>query len=74
MRTWSTAKLLDSKTTRIRERLLEGGGSDAKLDALEAALREMWTPPGLHQAVSFALAAFDRAPLTTSVANVTSGL
>ena len=43
---------------------------DAKLDALEAALQEMWTPPGLHPAVSFALAEFDRAPTTTKIAAV----
>ena len=53
-------------TATLRERLLEGGSLDAKLDALEAALQEMWTPPGLHPAVSFALAVFDRAPTTTN--------
>ena len=59
------------RTAVLRERLLESSSSDAQLDVLEAALREMWTPPGLHQAVTFALAAFDRVPLTTSVASVT---
>ena len=59
------------RTAALRERILESGSSDARLDALEASLREIWTPPGMHRAVSFALAAFDRAPLTTSVAAVT---
>jgi AraC-like DNA-binding protein len=59
------------RTTALRDRLLESGAIDAKLDVLEAALREMWTPPGLHPAVTFALAAFDRTPLTTSIASVT---
>ena len=58
-------------TADLRERLLESGSSDAQLDVLEDALREMWNPAGLHRAVTFALAAFDRAPLTTSVAGVT---
>ena len=60
-------------TGRLRERLLESSIDD-KLDALELALREMWRPPGLHPAVTFALAKFDRAPLTTSVAAVTDAI
>jgi len=59
------------RSARLRERLLESRTIDAQLDFLEAALQEMWTPPGLHPAVSFALAAFDRAPLNPSVAAVT---
>ncbi len=59
------------RTTSLRERLLDGSSVDAKLDALEAVLLEMWTPLGLHPAVTFALAAFDRIPTTTSVARVT---
>ena len=59
------------RTERLRERLLESAHIDGKLDALETALREMWRPPGLHPAVTFALARFDQAPLTTSVAAVT---
>ena len=62
------------RTADLRERLLESRSLDAKLDALEAALREMWTPPGPHPAVAFALSAFDRAPLTTSVAAVTDAI
>jgi AraC-like DNA-binding protein len=42
------------------------------LDVLEAILQEICTPPGVHPAVTFALAAFDRAPLTTSIAAVTA--
>ena len=59
------------RTATLRERLLESGSIEAKLDVLEAVLREMWRPPGLHPAVAFALGAFDRAPLTTSIAAVT---
>ena len=59
------------RTERLRERLLESANIDGKLDALETALCEMWRPPGLHPAVTFAWARFDQAPLTTSVAAVT---
>jgi AraC-like DNA-binding protein len=62
------------RTAILRERLLEGGSVDEKLDALEAALREMWASRGLHPAVTYALAAFDRTPLTTSVAAVTDAI
>ena len=61
-------------TEKLREQLLESSNIDAKLDVLEAALREMWRPPGLHPAITFALATFDRAPLTTSVAAVTDAI
>jgi AraC-like DNA-binding protein len=62
------------RTAALRERILESGNAEAKLDALEAALREMWRPPGLHPAIAYALTAFDRAPLTTSVAMVTGAI
>jgi AraC-like DNA-binding protein len=62
------------RTAALRERLLESDSIDATLDALEVVLHEMWRPPGLHPAVNFALAAFDRAPLTTSVAAVTDAI
>lgn len=61
-----------SRTAILRERLLEGEGLDAKLDVLETALSEMWAPPGLHPAVSFALAEFERAPTTTRIAAVSN--
>ena len=56
---------------RLRERLLEGNDIESTLDALEAVLQEMCRPPGLHPAVDYALAALDRAPLTTSIVKVT---
>jgi AraC-like DNA-binding protein len=59
------------RTATLRERLLESNSIDAKLDVLEAVLQDMWRLPGLHPAVSFALAAFDRAPSTMSIAAVT---
>ena len=62
------------RTAALRERLLESDGPDAALDALETALLEVWTPPGLHPAVTFALTAFERAPLTRSVAAVTDAI
>jgi AraC-like DNA-binding protein len=58
-------------TATLRERLLESRTIDATLDAFETVLRETWRPPGLHPAVVHALAAFDRAPSTTSIARVT---
>ena len=62
------------RTAILRERLLESASIETKLDALEAVLHEMWRPPGLHPAVAFALGAFDRAPLTTSIAGVTDSI
>jgi AraC-like DNA-binding protein len=62
------------RSATLRERLLEGNGIDSTLDALEAVLQEMWRPPGLHPAVGYALAAFDRAPLTTSISKVTDAI
>ena len=59
-----------SRTAALRGRLLERDSIDAQLDVLEATLLEMWTPPGLHPAVSFALDVFDRAPTTTTMAAV----
>ena len=58
------------RTSLLRERLLEGASPDAKLDALEAALREVWRPSGPHAAVAFALTAFERSPLAASIAAV----
>jgi AraC-like DNA-binding protein len=62
------------RTATLRERLLEGSDIDATLDALEAVLRELWRPRELHPAVGYALAAFDRAPRTTSVTKVTDAI
>jgi AraC-like DNA-binding protein len=59
------------RTASLRERLLESGTIDAALDAFEAVLQEIWAPPGLHPAVTYALAVFDRAPSTTSITKVT---
>ena len=62
------------RTAALRERLLESDSPEAALDALEAILHEACTPWGLHPAVTFALTAFERAPLTTSVAAVTDAI
>jgi AraC-like DNA-binding protein len=62
------------RTEALRERLLECDNIDATVDALEAALREMWSPRTLHPAIGFALSAFDRAPLNTSIAAVTDAI
>ena len=53
---------------------LKAAVSTQTLDALEAVLQEMWRPPGLHPAVAYALAAFDRAPRTTSIGAVTDAI
>src|SRR5262249_28285988 len=63
---WSRAR-----TAVLRERLLESHCPKRTLDALEAALLEVWTPSAPHPAVVFALSAFHRAPLTTSITAVT---
>jgi len=60
-----------SRTAALRERLLESDSLDAALDALETAMREVWTPAVRHPAVTFALSAFERAPLATSITAVT---
>ena len=62
------------RTDILRERLLESASLDAKLDALEAVLLEMWRPRGLHPAITCALATFDRTPLTTSIGAVTNAI
>jgi AraC-like DNA-binding protein len=62
------------RAVALRERLLESTGLDAKLDALETAPQEIWSPPGLHPAVVFALAAFERVPTRTSIAAVTDAI
>jgi AraC-like DNA-binding protein len=62
------------RTALLRERLLESNSPEATLDALETMLREAWCPQNLHPAVTFALTAFDRAPLTTSIAAVTGAI
>lgn len=62
------------RAAALRERLLETDSIDATLDVLEAVLHEMWRPSGLHPAVDFALAAFERAPLTTTIGAVTDAL
>jgi len=63
-----------ARTVALRERLLESDCPDRTLDALEAALLEVWTPSEIHPAVAFALSAFDRSPLTTSIARVTDNV
>jgi AraC-like DNA-binding protein len=62
------------RAATLRERLLECRTIEAALDAFEVVLREMWTPPGTHPAVAYALAAFDRTPSTTNVARVTDAI
>jgi AraC-like DNA-binding protein len=61
----------DARAAALRERLLESNCHNRTVDALEAALLEVWTPSGAHPAVTFALSAFDRAPMTTSITAVT---
>jgi Domain of unknown function (DUF6597) len=62
------------RTAALRERLLGSDSIHAKLDHLEAVLLEMWRPPGLHPAVSFALTAFDRVPSTARITAVTAAI
>jgi len=62
------------RTADLREQLLERSDPDAQLDAIENALGAMLRPAGVHPAVTFALGAFDRIPLTTSIATVTDAI
>src|SRR5262252_30955 len=62
------------RTAILRERLLEGGTLDRKLDVLESELREACAPRVAHPAVSFALTAFDRVPATTTIAAVSDAI
>lgn len=62
------------RTVDLREQLLECETPDAELDAIEAALREMFVPAAVRPAVGIALTAFDRVPLTASIGAVTSAI
>src|SRR5262245_6425319 len=55
----------------LREQLLERSTPDAQLDAIENALEEALQPSRVHPAVTFALSAFDRVPLTSTIGAVT---
>jgi AraC-like DNA-binding protein len=57
--------------SRLRSRVLDASDADARLDAIEAVLRELWQPREPHPAVAFALAALHRSPQLTSIARVT---
>ena len=58
----------------LREQLLESDDPDAQLDVVENALREMLQPTGVHPAVAFALAAFNRTPRTANIGAVTDAI
>jgi AraC-like DNA-binding protein len=60
-----------ARAATLRDQLLASQSLDAMLEVLEAALCRSWTRRSLHPAVSYALAAFDHAPQTTSIAAVT---
>jgi AraC-like DNA-binding protein len=59
------------RSADLREQLLERSDPEAQLDAIEAALRDMLRPGGVHPAVAFALTTFHRVPLTMSIGAVT---
>ena len=61
-------------TADFREQLLERDDPDAQLDVIENALQERLRPGGMHPAVDFALTAFDRVPITASIAAVTNAV
>jgi AraC-like DNA-binding protein len=62
------------RTADIREQLLERSDPDAQVDAIEGVLRDMMRPTGLHPAVTFALRAFNRVPITTNIGAVTDAI
>jgi AraC-like DNA-binding protein len=55
----------------LRERLLEAPDPAAKLNALEKALAERWSPRAAHPAVRFALAEIGTDPCESRVAAIT---
>jgi AraC-like DNA-binding protein len=61
-------------TADLREQLLERDDPDSQLDAIENALQERLRPGGRHPAIEFALAAFDRVPLTANIGAVTNAV
>lgn len=66
------ADLWDPATaSRLRERLLEAPGSEARLDVLEDALADAWRPVEVHPCVAYALQVFHRQPLAARVTAVT---
>jgi AraC-like DNA-binding protein len=66
---WGRQRIVD-----LREQLLERSDPDAQLDAIESTLRERLQPAGVHPAIAFALAAFNRVPHTTNIGAVTNAL
>jgi AraC-like DNA-binding protein len=61
-------------TAALRTRLLERDSPQAGLDAIEAALLELWPAKAIHPAVTFALGTIDRAPHIASIAAVTDAV
>jgi AraC-like DNA-binding protein len=59
---------------RMRERLLEADGPDAKLDALHDEMARALRRAALHPAVAYALGVFGRAPRQTSIGSVTDAI
>ena len=66
---WGRQRISD-----LREQLLESDHPDAQLDVIERALREMLQSAGVHPAITYALAAFDQAPLTATIGSVTDAI
>jgi len=61
-------------TTDLREQLLERSDPETQLDAIECVLMEKLQATRAHPAIAYALAAFNRVPLTTNIAAVTNAL
>lgn len=55
----------------LREQLLEAAGPEAKLEAMERALREQWRPQGLHAAVDFAITSLTDRPYASNIGELT---
>lgn len=62
------------RVSRLRQQLLEATGPQAKLDVLESALADIWSPSGLHPAVNYALKTFTRQPLPGKIRGVTDSI
>ena len=62
------------RTADLRDRLLELDDPNAQLDTIEHTLMRLLQPTGMHPAIAFALASFNRAPLAANIGTVTDAI
>jgi AraC-like DNA-binding protein len=64
----------ETRSASLRECLLECRGDHAKLDIVEHALLEMWSPRHVHPAVAFAVDQLNKRPHATSITAMTNAV